>query len=243
MNDQQVPNFKTGFSLKNLADSQPVAGKVDDNDVILVRRGSSVFAVGAFCTHYHGPLADGLVVEDTVRCPLHHACFSLRTGEALRAPAFDRIDCWRTDQVGDTIFVREKLTPPQTSPSGAGDNLKSIVIVGGGAAALAAAEMLRREQYNGRLVMISADDSAPYDRPNLSKDFLAGTAPADWIPLKSPDFYTALKIELLLNARVAAIHAQDNEVILEDGTTYNYDSLLLATGADQIGRASCRERV
>jgi NADPH-dependent 2,4-dienoyl-CoA reductase/sulfur reductase-like enzyme/nitrite reductase/ring-hydroxylating ferredoxin subunit len=234
MNDQQVPNFKTGFPLKNLVDGQPVAGKVDEDDVILVRRGSSVFAVGAFCTHYHGSLADGLVVDDTVRCPLHHACFSLRTGEALRAPAFDKIDCWRTDQLGGTVFVREKLTQPPTSPSGAGGNLKSIVIIGGGAAALAAAEMLRREGYDGRLVMISADDSAPYDRPNLSKDFLAGTAPADWIPLRAPDFYTALKIELLLNSRVAAIHAQDKAVLLENGTTYNYDSLLLATGADPV---------
>ncbi len=234
MNDQQMPNFKTGFPLKNLSDGQPVAGKVNEDDVILVRRGSTVFAVGAFCTHYHGLLADGLVVEDTVRCPLHHACFSLRTGEALRAPAFDKIDCWRTDQIGDMVFVREKLTQPQTSPNGASGNLKSVVIVGGGAAALAAAEMLRRERYDGRLVMISADDSAPYDRPNLSKDFLAGTAPADWIPLRSPDFYTALKIELLLNARVVAIHAQNNEVVLDNGTTYNYDSLLLATGADPV---------
>jgi apoptosis-inducing factor 3 len=126
------------------------------------------------------------------------------------------------------------LIQPQASRSGASANLKSIVIVGGGAAALAAAEMLRRERYDGRLVMISADDSAPYDRPNLSKDFLAGTAPADWIPLRPPDFYTALKIELLLNARVAAIHAQDKKVVLDDGTAYNYDSLLLATGADPV---------
>jgi apoptosis-inducing factor 3 len=234
MNDQQMPNLKAGFPLKNLSDGQPVAGKVDEDDVILVRRGSSVFAVGAFCTHYHGPLADGLIVDDTVRCPLHHACFSLRTGEALRAPAFDKIDCWRTEQIDDMVFVREKLTQPQTDPSGARGNLKSIVIVGGGAAALAAAEMLRREQYDGRLVMISADDSAPYDRPNLSKDFLAGTAPADWIPLRPPDFYTAHNIEILLNARVAAIHAQDKEVVLENGTTYNYDSLLLATGAEPV---------
>lgn len=234
MNDQQVPNFKTGFPLKILSDGQPVAGKVDEDDVILVRRGSSVFAVGAFCTHYHGSLADGLVVDDTVRCPLHHACFSLRTGEALRAPAFDKIECWRTDQVGDTVFVSEKLIRPQSSPSETSASPKSIVIVGGGAAALAAAEMLRRERYDGRLVMISADDSAPYDRPNLSKDFLAGTAPADWIPLRAPDFYSAFKIDLLLNARVAAIHSQDNEVVLENGATYKYDSLLLATGADPV---------
>jgi NADPH-dependent 2,4-dienoyl-CoA reductase/sulfur reductase-like enzyme/nitrite reductase/ring-hydroxylating ferredoxin subunit len=234
MNNQQIPNFKTGYPLKNLSEGQPVAGKVDEDDVILVKRGSSVFAVGAFCTHYHGSLADGLIVEDTVRCPLHHACFSLRTGEALRAPAFDKIDCWRIEQVGDTILVREKLVQPQRRLSGVGENLKSIIIVGGGAAALAAAEMLRREGYDGRLLMISADDSAPYDRPNLSKDFLAGSAPADWIPLRSTDFYTTLKIELLLNARVAAIHSQDNEVVLEDGTAYHYDALLLATGADPV---------
>jgi apoptosis-inducing factor 3 len=234
MNDQQMPNFKTGFQLRNLPDGQPVAGKVDDDDVILVRRGLSVFAVGAFCTHYHGSLADGLVVDDTVRCPLHHACFSLRTGEALRAPAFDKIDCWRTEQVGDTVFVREKLIQPETSSGGASATLKSIVIVGGGAAAFAAAEMLRRERYDGRLVMISADDSEPYDRPNLSKDYLVGTAPPEWIPLKPPDFYTGLKIELLLNARVAAIHAQKHKLVLDEGTTYDYDALLLATGAEPV---------
>src|SRR5579859_1697712 len=234
MNDQQMPNFKTGFPLKDLPDGQPVAGKVDGDDVILVKCGSRVFAVGAYCTHYHGPLADGLVVEDTVRCPWHHACFSLHTGEALHAPALDRIDCWQTDQVGDMVFVRDKLIQPLANASDASSSLKSIVIIGGGAAGLAAAEMLRRERYDGRLLMISADDSAPYDRPNLSKDFLAGTAPADWIPLRSPDYYPAAKIELLLNARVATIDAQDKKVVLEDGTTYGYDSLLLAPGAEPI---------
>jgi NADPH-dependent 2,4-dienoyl-CoA reductase/sulfur reductase-like enzyme/nitrite reductase/ring-hydroxylating ferredoxin subunit len=234
MNDQQMPNFKTGFPIRNLPEGQPVAGKVDDDDVILVRRGSSVFAVGAFCTHYHGSLADGLVVGDTVRCPLHHACFSLRTGEALRAPAFDAIDCWQTELLGDTVFVREKLVQPQTNSIGAKAALKSIVIVGGGAAAFAAAEMLRRERYDGVLIMVSADDWAPYDRPNLSKDYLAGTAPPDWIPLKPPDFYAGRKIDLLLNARVTAIHAQDHKVVLDDGSTYNYDALLLATGAEPI---------
>lgn len=234
MNDRQTPNFKTGFQLRNLLDGRPVAGKVDDDDVILVRRGLSVFAVGAFCTHYHGSLADGLVVDDTVRCPLHHACFSLRTGEALREPAFDKIDCWRTEEIGDTVFVREELIQPETNSCGAGATVKSIVIVGGGAAAFAAAEMLRHERYDGRLVMISADDSAPYDRPNLSKDYLAGTAPPDWIPLKPPDFYTRLKIELLLNARVAAVYAQKHRVVLDDGTTYDCDALLLATGAEPV---------
>src|ERR1700726_4489755 len=142
----------------------------------------SQFADGASCTHYGGPLAEGLMAGDTVRCPWHHACFSLRTGEALRAPALDPVACWRVERLGDMIFVREKVSPP--APKRGTEGPSSVVIVGGGAAGLAAADMLRREGYEGPLTMVSADDSPPVDRPNLSKDFLAGTAQEDWIPLR-----------------------------------------------------------
>ena len=89
-----------------------MSGQADGEEVALVRRGDEFFAIAAHCTHYGGPLAEGLIVGDTVRCPLHHACFSLRNGEALRAPAFDPVSCWRVERVGDKIFVREKLPPP-----------------------------------------------------------------------------------------------------------------------------------
>ena len=167
---------------------------------------TTFFAVGAHCTHYHGPLAEGLIVDDTVRCPWHHACFSLRTGEALRAPALDPIPCWRVERVGDKAFVREKLAGPRSRSSspakGPPSTPASVVIIGGGAAGLAAADMLRREGYQGPVTMISADDSPPCDRPNLSKDFLAGTAPDDWIPLRAPEYYAERHIELVLDARV-----------------------------------------
>src|ERR1700674_2184372 len=106
------PDLSQGILLKQLADGKTLIGHVGGEDVLLVRRRHHVFAVGAHCTHYHGPLADGLVVGDTVRCPWHHACFSLRTGEALRAPALDPISCWRVERVGDEAFVREKLAQP-----------------------------------------------------------------------------------------------------------------------------------
>lgn len=232
MEDTAKPDFKNGVLIQNLHDGTPVAGQVGDEEAILVRRGNEFFAIGAHCTHYHGPLADGLVVGDTVRCPWHHACFSLRTGEAVRAPALDPVSCWRVEKVGDKVFVREKLSAAAKKPSG--KLPASVVIVGGGAAGLAAAEMLRREGYDGRVTIISADESGPVDRPNLSKDFLAGTASEDWIPLRPPDFYTNNKIDLVLNSKVASIDATGKRVVLENGKAYEYGALLLATGAEPV---------
>jgi NADPH-dependent 2,4-dienoyl-CoA reductase/sulfur reductase-like enzyme/nitrite reductase/ring-hydroxylating ferredoxin subunit len=232
------PDFRKGFPVRDLADGAMVLGQVDGEDVVLARRGDEVFAVGAQCTHYHGPLSEGLVVGDTLRCPWHHACFSLRTGEALRAPALDSIACWRVEKVDDKIFVREKLTQPvpKRTPSSSKSRGQpdSVVIVGGGGAGLAAADMLRREGYDRALTMISADDSPPYDRPNLSKDFLAGTAPDDWIPLRPPDFYAERRIDLKLGSRVASLDLQRKRIQLEDGKTYEYGALLLATGAEPV---------
>jgi len=235
---ENVPDFTSGFPVGDLQEGGFVIGKVDGEDAILVRSGSEFFAVGAHCTHYHGPLSDGLIVGDTVRCPWHHACFSLRSGEALRAPALDSISCWRAERVGDKVFVRARLAQPNSNlalNSANSENLPaSVVIIGGGAAGLAAADMLRREGYDGPVSIISADDSAPYDRPNLSKDFLAGTASDDWIPLRSPEFYVDRRIELLLNSQVSSLDSHKKSVHLENGKTLGYGALLIATGADPV---------
>ena len=230
-------DLKSGVALRDLPDGGMILGRVDNEAAILVRSGDSLFAVGAQCTHYHGPLAEGVIAGDTVRCPWHHACFSLRTGEALRAPALDPIARWRVQRVGDTVFVREKLAAPSSrnTPSEKSSSLPtSVVIVGGGAAGLAAADTLRREGYQGAVTMLSADDSPPCDRPNLSKDFLAGSAPDDWIPLRAPEFYSEGGIELALNARVSAIDVQRKDVQLDNGKHYPFGALLLATGAEPV---------
>jgi apoptosis-inducing factor 3 len=231
------PDFRGGFSLQQLPDGGTVLGRVDTEDAILVRRGDQLFAVGAHCTHYHGPLAEGLVAGDTVRCPWHHACFSLRTGEPLRAPALDAISCWRVERVGDMAYVREKHTAPvaQTRLSSSSRHVPaSVVIVGGGGAGLAAADTFRRAEYEGPVTMLSADDFPPSDRPNLSKDFLAGTAQDDWIPLRAAEFYEERRIELLLNARVSSLDVRKKFVQLENGKRVEFDALLIATGADPV---------
>jgi 3-phenylpropionate/trans-cinnamate dioxygenase ferredoxin reductase subunit len=226
------PDLTRGYPVRQVPDGGMVSGRVGTEDVLLIRRGEALFAVGARCTHYHGPLADGLIVDDTIRCPWHHACFSLRTGEALRAPALDPITCWRVEEVDGIAFVRGELSA--SAPRRPASPPSPIVIVGGGGAGLAAADMLRREGYDGPITMLSADEAPPCDRPNLSKDFLAGTAKEDWIPLKPPEFYAERRIDLVLNARVTSLDLQSRSVTLADRRAYHFGSLLIATGADPV---------
>jgi NADPH-dependent 2,4-dienoyl-CoA reductase/sulfur reductase-like enzyme len=176
-----------------------------------------------------------MMVDDTVRCPWHHACFSLKTGEALHAPALSPVACWSTELVDDKVFVRGEVAPTQSArlaPTSASS--RRIVIIGGGAAGFAAAEMLRRRQFQGSVVMLSDDDSAPVDRPNLSKDYLAGNAPEDWIPLRGDDFYAEQNIDLRLRTTVTEIDVRGREVALSDGSKVAYDQVLLATGAEPV---------
>ncbi len=228
-------DFRQGISVAAFQGSNLLLGRVDDDDVLLARAGDEIFAVGAHCTHYHGPLVDGILVDDTVRCPWHHACFGLRTGEAVRASALDPIACWRVERQGDIVYVREKLSPSRVRPAPASPEAPpSVVIVGGGAAGLAAADMLRRQMYDGPITMISADDSPPSDRPNLSKDYLAGTAQEDWIPLRPAEFYTDNRIELMLGSPVSSIDVGRREVQLANGSRRAFGALLIATGADPV---------
>jgi NADPH-dependent 2,4-dienoyl-CoA reductase/sulfur reductase-like enzyme/nitrite reductase/ring-hydroxylating ferredoxin subunit len=229
------PDLTQGIATAQLPDGGKLVGHVGSDEILLVRRGNEIFAVSAHCTHYHGPLADGILVGDTVRCPWHHACFDLRSGQALRAPALSPLACWSVEQRSGRIFVREQAAQAQAkrvAPSGA--TPEKIVIIGGGAAGFAAAERLRRAQYQGSIVMLSNDDAPPVDRPNLSKDYLAGTAPEDWVPLRPGSFYSENGIDLRLTAQVAGIDPRARQVALSNGGKVPYDRMLLATGAEPV---------
>jgi NADPH-dependent 2,4-dienoyl-CoA reductase/sulfur reductase-like enzyme/nitrite reductase/ring-hydroxylating ferredoxin subunit len=242
------PDLTQAIELSTIPDGTMLLGHARGEPVLLARRGDDVFAIGAACTHYGAPLEQGLLVGDTVRCPWHHACFSLRTGEALRAPALDPVSRWRVEAVRDVarqftpadrpvgaVFVREKLErwDPQPQPASPGMP-ESVIIVGGGAAGNAAAEALRHEGYSGRLTMLSADASAPCDRPNLSKGYLAGAASDESNLLRPAEFYKEHEIDLRLGARAAAVDTASRHVQLVDGSHYAYDALLLATGAEPV---------
>src|SRR6266705_3442535 len=232
------PDLTQGVPLGDVPDAGMVGGHMGDDAVLLARRGNELFAIGSTCSHYGGPLAEGLIVGDTVRCPWHHACFSLRTGEAVAAPAFNPMPCWRVEKRNGTVFVREKIEPAdeRTAGKARGPSGKPerVVIVGGGAAGFAAAEMLRREGFAGSVTLLSADEAAPYDRPNCSKDYLAGNAPEDWIPLRPPEFYKDQSIDLELRSDVTGIDANGRQVTLASGRSVPFDKLLLATGAEPV---------
>ncbi len=226
------PDFTLGIAANELEEGKPLLGHAHGEAVLLAKLGKDVVAVGATCTHYSGPLAEGVIEGDTVRCPWHHACFSLRTGEAVHAPALNPIPCFQVEARAERLYVLGKA-PERAAPKAA-TALRKVVIVGGGAAAQAAAEMLRREGYSGKLTLLSADASPPVDRPNLSKDYLAGTAPEEWIPLRPPEFFDEQKIELVLATRATRLDAQQKVVETEGGKAFAYDALLLATGATPV---------
>ncbi|BFG79954.1 FAD-dependent oxidoreductase [Paraburkholderia terrae] len=234
-NELSGPDLARGVALSEITDGAMLQGHAHGEPVLLVRRADELFAIGAVCTHYGAPLADGLLVDDTVRCPWHHACFSLRTGAALRAPALDAVARWRVEQQDGNVYVREKLMPvePKSMPAVAGTP-RSIVIVGGGAAGHAAAETLRFEGYTGSITLLSADPSRPCDRPNLSKGFLAGTASAESNPLRPLAFFKAHRIDLKLDTSVAWLDTRSRHLQLVDGSRVAYDALLLATGTEPV---------
>jgi NADPH-dependent 2,4-dienoyl-CoA reductase/sulfur reductase-like enzyme/nitrite reductase/ring-hydroxylating ferredoxin subunit len=237
MADQQAPpagpDLSEGIALSEFSGAT-LLGHVGDEEVLLVRSGAEIFAIDPHCSHYHGPLAEGLVTGESIRCPWHHACFDLRTGEAARAPALNPLAVWKVEREGDRIFVRQKPEQPKPRVKGVVDAPGKIVIVGGGAAGFAAAEMLRRQDYRSGIVMLSNEAAPPVDRPNLSKDYLAGSAPEDWLPLRPDSFYVEANIDLRLNTDVASIDTKAKNVIVAGGEAIPYDRLLLATGAEPV---------
>lgn len=230
----EEPDFSKGVALASLQDGQMLKGHIGGEPALLVRRGDEVFVIAASCTHYGAPLGDGLLVGDTIRCPWHHACFSLRTGAILRAPGLDPLQRWRVELREGMILAAEKLERVEPGALAKIDSLASVLIVGGGAAGYAAAATLRDEGYSGLITIFSADAFLPCDRPNLSKGYLAGAASDESNLLKPAEFYQDNRITVRLNARVAKIDTADREIELADGHRYAYDALLLATGASPV---------
>lgn len=225
MADRDLTN---GVLITELRDGEMIAGRIGEEQILLVRDADEVHAVGATCTHYGAPLADGAVVNGTIRCPWHHACFDLKTGAVLRAPALVPLERWRVERRGERFFVAGRIDPVPPSPSAGPE---SVIIIGMGAAGVNVADTLRREGYAGRIVMISSETDLPYDKPNLSKDFLAGNATAEWLPLHPPEYYEDQRIELRLGVTIWSVDTTARQIMTSSGERLTFGALVLATGA------------
>ncbi|XP_018024124.1 apoptosis-inducing factor 3 [Hyalella azteca] len=214
-----------------------------DSEVLLVRQGGAVRAVGSKCPHYGAPLEKGALSPDgTIRCPWHGACFSSETGDIEDFPGLDCLPCYSVSMVpledgGRLVKVRAKRSllaaNRRVQPLAKRDPKvnTTVVVVGGGAAGNACVQGLRQEGFTGRVVLVCGEPSLPYDRPKLSKNL---SATPDSVALRNREYYEMGDIELILGNPVVSLNSEEKKLLLLDNKTLVYDHLFIATGGKPI---------
>lgn len=230
------------MSLKEIAkknelkNGQMKSYKIDDNNsVLLCRINDEYFAVGATCTHYGAPLEEGILTHDTIICPWHHACFNAKNGNLLEPPAMDALPKYEIKIDGDSIKIN---LPDEIQNSRKTDMVqkdskadkRTFVILGSGASAYFAAQSMRENGFKGNIVMVTKENRSPYDRPNLSKDYLAGNAEPEWMPLRPDYFFEEYGIEIKKGENISGVNFKEKNVSFDNGEYLKYDRLLIATG-------------
>jgi apoptosis-inducing factor 3 len=206
-------------------------------NILLARVNGQYHAVGATCPHYGAPLAEGALSGERIICPWHHACFNVTTGDLEEPSALDALPCYEVRVENENVIVRlpedapDRRTPPMTKADPAAE-ARVFVILGGGAAGYAAAQTLREGGFKGRVLMVTRENRPPYDRPNLSKDYLQGHAEPAWMPLRPDEFFNEHGIEILRGRKAERVDAQAKTVSFEGGEQLAYDALLVATGGE-----------
>lgn len=219
-----------------LADGEMKQLSANGAEILLACVGGKFHAVGAHCTHYGAPLVEGVLSGERVVCPWHHACFNVTNGDIQEPPALDDLARYDLRVENDQVIVRvpdgaaDRRVPAMTSRDTNDERL--FVIAGGGAAGYAAAQTLREDGFAGRVLLITREDHLPYDRPNLSKDYLQGNAEPEWMPLRSEDFFAEHDIEIIRNREIRHIDATQKTITFADDETLVCDALLLATGGE-----------
>ncbi len=226
------PDLTQGVPEGSVADDAIVLGHALGEPVLLAKVDGALCAVGATCTHYSGPLGEGLRTGAHVRCPWHHACFDLRTGIPVRAPALRALPRYAVEVVDGIVRVTGRAPDAPRAEGRPGP--ASVVVIGGGAAGAAGIEALRNAGYDGPVTLIGREPTMPLDRPNVSKDYLAGTAPEEWMTLRDEAFYADAHVVVRTGIEATAIDPGARRITLSDGATLEYGACLLATGADPI---------
>jgi NADPH-dependent 2,4-dienoyl-CoA reductase/sulfur reductase-like enzyme/nitrite reductase/ring-hydroxylating ferredoxin subunit len=218
----------------DLGEGQMKEVTIEETTILLARVGESYHALTPHCPHYGAPLAKGALFDGRIVCPWHHACFDAATGDLLEPPSLDALACHPvTIENGEVIVHLPEDVPDRRTPAMAGRDAAvsdSVAIIGGGAAGYMAAQTLREDGFTGRVVMITRENRPPYDRPNLSKDYLHGEADPEWMPLRSEEFFREHDIELMLETEVTRVDAGSRTVTFGNGRSEVFGKILLATG-------------
>lgn len=228
---EELADLTQWTPIEAIPDGHLLAGQVGKEPVFIWRTGALLRAYGATCPHLGAPLNEGIVVDGALRCPWHHACFDMLTGEATAAPAFDSLTSYAVDLEEGRFALRPARapTPPRPAVRWSASN-HAMAIVGGGAAGFAAADGLRREGWRGEIAMYSSEADRPYDRTLLTKDYLDGNFGDDRLPIAQRSL-TSLGIDFEGEAQVERVDVENKRLQLADGRTPSYAKLLLATGA------------
>jgi apoptosis-inducing factor 3 len=232
MNHQDV----TVAKISELADGEMKQVSAEGKEILLARVNGNFHAVGAHCTHYGAPLVEGVLSGDRIVCPWHHACFNATNGDLQEPPAFDALPHFEVKIAGDQVIVRvpddapDRRTPQMVKQYPT--DLRLFVIAGGGAAGYTAAQTLREDGFTGRLVLITRENHLPYDRPNLSKDYLQGNAEPEWMPLRPEDFFAEHDIKIVQGKQITHIDAAKKTITFAGTEALHCDALLIATGGE-----------
>lgn len=221
--------WEEAASCDDVKEGLPLSVKVGNRNIVFIRRGDKIYASGAKCPHYGAPLGEGVLIDHVLTCPWHTARFDVTSGMMVSPPALDDLSRFEVKIRKGKVYVKKTEKPPFRIQ--VKREKGTFVIIGGGAAGFSAAFTLRKEGFDGRVIIATAESEAPYDRPNLSKDYLSGELEAKWMPLKSPEFYREMCIELLTNYRLILIDRKNRALHFTGGLYLEYDKLLLATGA------------
>jgi NADPH-dependent 2,4-dienoyl-CoA reductase/sulfur reductase-like enzyme/nitrite reductase/ring-hydroxylating ferredoxin subunit len=218
-----------------LQDGEMKAFSFGENKVLLSKIAGEFYAVGGLCPHYGASLDEGILHDETIVCPWHHAMYDAKTGDLKEPPSLDSLPSYEVIIQGQNVVVKlpevipDRRVRDMTKHDPKADK-RIFAIVGAGAAGNAAAQTLREDGFKGRIVMMTHENSVPYDRPMLSKEFMEGAADEESVPLRSKAFYEEHDIELMFQTEVKRVDIPKKLITFENGKTLAYDAILLASG-------------
>ena len=224
------------ISKADIPDGGMKSYKQEDDSIILITRDDDEFsAFDGKCPHAGADLGEGLRCGNRVVCPWHHGSFDSRDGTLLEPVAMRGLTQYELTDDGDSLTVN---TSAKIDKRIENDKLidTHTLIVGGGGAGFMTANQLRHTGYGGKITIISADDKAPYNRPLLSKMFLAGKMDEKYLLLGGADWASKNNIDLRLNQTVSEVLPNECTIVIKDQSGHSEqqtaDFLVVATGAE-----------